>query len=109
MSLFPIAGLEPLGQQLFVHGDMLPYPRVAEFIETSPEVSLLHPRGAGLLGEPDPALFQGIGTPAALAETIGVPIGQGLGYGGERKRVEGLLGAVVQGGDAQGTQFAVWA
>ena len=100
MTFFPIAGLEPLGQQLLVHGDILQQPRVVDFIETSPEVSLLHPRGAGLLGEHYQALFQGISTPAAFAKAIGVPVRQGLGYGGERKRVKGLPGAVVQDGKA---------
>jgi len=53
------------------------------------------------------ALDQGIGTPAAFAEAIGVLVGQGLHNGCESKRVKGLHGAVVQGGDAQGAQFAV--
>ena len=100
MALFPVAGLEPLGQQLLVQGDMLQQPGVADFIQTSPDVSLLHPRGAAFLGEHDEALLQGIGTPAALAKAIGVSVGQNLSDGCERQRVKRVQGAVVHDGNA---------
>ena len=48
-----------------------------------------------------------VGTAAAFAKTIGVSVGQNLGDGCECKRIKGLHGAVVQGGNAQGSQFAV--
>lgn len=53
-------------------------------------------------------MFQGIGTTAAFAEPIGVSVRQSFSYGCERQRVERLHGAVVHGGDAQGTEFSVW-
>src|SRR5208282_4579713 len=80
---------------------------MADFIETSPDVALQHPRGAGLAGEHLEALLQRIGTTPAFAKAIGVSVGQSLRYGGEGKRVKRLHGPVVQGGDAQGAQFAV--
>jgi hypothetical protein len=73
---------------------------VADFIETSPDVSLLHPRGAAFLGEHDVALLQGIGTPATFAKAIGVSVGQNLGDGCERQRVKRVHGAVVHDGDS---------
>ena len=80
---------------------------MADFIETSPDVALQHPRGAGLAGEHLEALLQRIGTTPAFAKAIGVSVGQSLRYGGEGERVKRLHGPVVQGGDAQGAQFAV--
>src|ERR1035438_2845929 len=59
------------------------------------------------MGEEVVAVDPGISTPAAFAKAIGVWIGQSLGYGGERQRIKRLHGAVVQGGNAQGTQFAI--
>src|SRR5215470_20213031 len=86
---------------------MLQQPLVADLVEASPDVAFEYPLGGTLLGEHDETLFQGIGTPAAFAEAVGISVGQSFGYGCECQRVEGLHGAVVQGGDAQGSQFAV--
>ena len=107
LVLFPVAGLEPGAEQAFVHRDVREQPLLADFIETGPDVALEHPGGAGFAGEHREALLQGIGTTTAFAKAIGVSVGQSLGYGGERQRVKRLHGAVVQGGDAQGTQFAI--
>ena len=107
LALFPVAGLKPGAQQALVGRDMRQQPRVADFIEASPDVAFQHPGGAGFAGEHGEALLQGIGTASAFAKAIGVSVGQSLGYGGEGKRVKRLHGAVVQGGNAQGSQFAV--
>jgi hypothetical protein len=66
-------------------------PLLADFIETSPDVAFQHPGGAGFAGEHREALLQGIGAPAAFAKAIGVLVGQSLGDGCERKRVEGCM------------------
>src|SRR5205823_6060029 len=94
-------------QKLLVHRDVLQQPRVVNFIEASPDVSFQYPLGGNQPGEDIAALFQGIGTPAAFAKAIGVSVCQSFNYGSECQRVERLHGAVVQGGNAQGTQFAV--
>src|SRR5712664_3726463 len=86
---------------------MLQQPVVIDFIETSPDVSFQHPESAGFLSQAGEALLQSIGAATAFAKAIGVSVSQSLRDGGERKRVERLHGPVVQGGDAQGTQFAV--
>ena len=80
---------------------------MADFIEASPDVSFQYPSSGSLSGERGEALFQGISTPAAFAKAIGVSVGQSLRYGCECQRVKRLHGAVVQGGNAQGAQFAV--
>ena len=80
---------------------------MADFIETGPDVAFQNPGGTGFAGEHREALLQGIGTPTAFAKALGVSVGQSLSYGGERERVKRLHGAVVQGGNAQGSQFAV--
>ncbi len=103
LALFPVAGFEPFAQQLLIHRDVLQQPLVADFIETGPDVSFEYPSGGYLAGEHGVALGQGIGTTAAFAKTIGVSVGQNLGDGCECQRIKGLHGAVVQGGDAQGT------
>ena len=74
---------------------------------SSPDVALQHPGGAGFASEHLEALLQDIGTTTAFAKAIGVSVGQSLGYGGEGKRVKRLHSSIVQGGDAQGAQFAV--
>ena len=107
MSLFPIAGFEPQTQQSLVHGDVLQQPVVADFIKTGPNVSFEYPGGGYPAREHGVALGQGIGTTATFAKTIGVSVGQNLGDGCESQRIKGLHGAVVQGGNAQGTQFTV--
>jgi hypothetical protein len=86
---------------------MLQEPVVADFIKASLDVSFQHPLGARLLREAGEALFQGIGTTAAFAKTIGVSVSESFGYGCERQRVKRLHGPVVHGGNAQGTEFAV--
>jgi hypothetical protein len=86
---------------------MLEQPRMTNFIEASPDVAFQHPGGAGFACEHRETLLQSIGTPAAFAKAIGVWVGQSLGYGGEGQRVERLHRPVVQGGNAQGSQFAV--
>ena len=45
-------------------------------------------------------MFHSIGTTAALAEAIGVGVGQGLCDRVQAQRMERVHGAVVQGGDA---------
>jgi len=107
LVLFPVAGLEPGAEHCLVHRDMREQPLLADFIEASPDVALQHPGGTGFAGEHFEALLQGIGTTPAFAKAIGVSVRQSLGYGGEGKRVERLHSPVVQGGDAQGAQFAV--
>src|SRR5207245_3923579 len=107
LLLFPITGFEPRTQHLLVHGDVLQQPLVADFIKASPDVALQNPLGADSSGQYVKTALQSIGTAAAFAKTIGVSIGQSLGYGCERQRVERLHGSVVHGGNAQGSQFAI--
>ena len=52
-------------------------------------------------------MFHSIGTTAALAEAIGVWVGQGLCYRVQAQRMKRVHGAVVQGGDAEGTELVV--
>ena len=59
------------------------------------------------MGEDGEALFQSIGAATAFAKAIRVSVSQSLGYGCECQRVKRLHGAVVQGGNAQRTQFAI--
>jgi len=107
LVLFPVAGFKPGAEHLLVHRDVLEQPLMANFIEASPDVSFQHLGGAVLVGEHLKALLQSIGTAEAFAKAIGVSVGQSLRYGGEGERIERLHGPVVQGGDAQGAQFAV--
>src|SRR6266850_5506497 len=107
LFLFPVTGFQPRFEQLLIHWDVLQQPVVADFIETSLDISFQHPLRAGLLRQTSEALFQSIGTTAAFAKTIGVSVSQSLGYGCECQRVERLHGPVVHGGNAQGSEFAV--
>src|SRR6185369_6618436 len=107
LVLFPVTGFKPCPQKHLVRRDVLEQPLMANFIETSPDVTLQNPLGAVSLGEYGETLFQSISTPAAFAEAIGISVCQNFGYGYECQRVKRLHGAVVHGGNAQGSQFTV--
>ena len=81
---------------------------VAYLVEAGADVALQNPPWRRSLDEHDVSVLESIGTPAALAEAVGVRVGPSLGYGCQGQRVERLHGAVVQGGNAQGAKFAVF-
>lgn len=59
------------------------------------------------LGQADETLGDGVGDRTLRAEAVGVRIGDGFRDRFECEPMQGLHGAIAQGRDAQGPEFAV--
>ena len=79
---------------------MLQNPVVANLVEAGFDVAFKHPNGRTFSRQQRVTLLESIGAAAAFAEPIGVLVAKSFHDGCERKRVKGLHGAVVQGGDS---------
>jgi hypothetical protein len=69
-------------------------------IETAFDVALQHPDRRVAFGQRIEALTNGVGAGTAFSESVGVTVGERLGYRNQGQRMKRLHGAVLHGGNA---------
>jgi len=102
-----IAGLQPLAEPSAVPRNVLEQPPMTEALKAGGEVALQDPFGTGTLPQHLLSLCQGSRTAPLGPEPLRVGIGTGCHDGVQTQQVQGLLGTVQNGWNAEGPEFAV--